>query len=88
MVYRSNSLKFSGDDVVGAEGELTMLGITRPVSLTITRINCIVHPVNKRYLCGADGSALIKRSEFGMTFLSNVIGEDVKIVFGIEIIKE
>ena len=88
MVYRSNNLKFSGDDVVGADGELTMLGITRPVTLTVTRFNCIVHPVNKRQLCGADGTALIKRSEFGMTFLSNVIGEDVKILFGIETIKE
>jgi polyisoprenoid-binding protein YceI len=88
MVYRSNNLKFSGDDVVGADGELTMLGITRPVTLTVTRFNCIVHPVNKRQLCGADGTALIKRSEFGMTFLSNVVGEDVKILFGIETIKE
>jgi polyisoprenoid-binding protein YceI len=88
MVYRSNNLKFSGDDVVGADGELTMLGVTRPVSLTVTLFKCIVHPVNKRQLCGADGAAQIKRSEFGMTFLSHVIGDDVKIMFGIEAIKE
>ncbi len=88
MVFRSNRLKFSGDEIVGADGELTMLGVTRPLSLTLTQFKCIVHPVNKRQLCGADGSGMIKRSEFGMTFLTHVIGEDVKIVFGIETIKE
>jgi polyisoprenoid-binding protein YceI len=88
MVYRSNNLKFAGDDLVSADGELTLLGVTRPVSLNLAQFKCIVHPVNKRQMCGADGSALIKRSEFGMTFLSNVVGDDVKILFGIETIKE
>jgi polyisoprenoid-binding protein YceI len=88
MVYRASSLKFSGEDVVGADGELTWLGVTRPVGLSVTHFKCIVPPVNKRQICGADGTAHIKRSDFGLTGLSNSVGEDVKVTFGIEAIKE
>ena len=88
MVYRAKSLKFSGEDVVGADGELTWLGVTRPVSLNVTHFKCIVNPVNKRQICGADGTAQIKRADFGLTGLSNSIGEEVRLIFGIEAIKE
>lgn len=88
MVYRSKNLKFSGEDLSGADGELTFMGVTKSVSLNVTHFKCIVNPVNKRQLCGADGSAQFKRSDFGLTGLSNSIGEDVKIVFGIEAIKQ
>ena len=87
MVYRSQNLTFSGDDLVGADGELTMVGVTKPVNLTITLFRCIVHPVNKRQLCGADGTARIKRTEFGMTALGSA-GDDVKILFQIEAYKD
>lgn len=88
MVYRSNTLKFSGDDLVGADGELTMLGVSKPVSLTITLFRCIVNPVNKRHVCGADGTARIKRSEFGMAGMTSSAGDDVSILFAIEAYKE
>lgn len=88
MVYRARSLKFSGEDVVGADGELTWMGVTKPVSLDVTHFKCIVHPVNKKQICGADGTAQIKRADFGLTGLSNSIGEDVKVIFGIEAIRE
>ena len=88
MVYRAKSLKFSGEDVVGADGELTWLGVTKPVSLDVTQFKCIVHPVNKRQMCGADGTAQIKRADFGLSGISNSVGEIVKLTFGIEAIKE
>lgn len=88
MVYRAKHLKFSGDDVVGADGELTMLGVTKPLSLNVTYFKCIVHPVNKRQICGADGTAQIKRADFGLTALTNSVGQEVTVRFGIEAIKE
>jgi len=83
MTYRSSKLTFDGDTLVGADGELTLAGITRPVSLAITSFKCRPHPVNKKEQCGADGTARIKRSEFGLNAASSV-GDDVKILFQIE----
>ena len=87
MIYRSKQLKFSGENLVGADGELTLLGVTKPVNLTITSFNCRPHPVNKKEQCGADGTAQIKRSEFGMTNLGSA-GDEVKILFQIEAYKD
>ncbi len=87
MIYRSNKLSFGGDSLSGAEGELTLLGISKPVALTVTSFKCRPHPVNKKEQCGADGSAQIKRSDYGLTATGGT-GDDVKILFQIETFKE
>ena len=86
LIYRSYNLGFSGDNLIGAEGELTLFGVTRPVHLVITSFKCRPHPVNKKDQCGADGTAQIKRSDFGMPAFS--AGDDVKILFQIEAYKD
>ena len=40
MTYKSADLVFDGDNVVGANGEFTMLGVTRPVALKVTSFKC------------------------------------------------
>jgi polyisoprenoid-binding protein YceI len=83
MIYRSKNLKFTADVPTAADGELTLAGVTRPVSLAIASFKCRPHPVNKKPQCGADGSARIKRSDFGLNAQSSV-GDDVHILFQIE----
>ncbi|MEY2687452.1 MAG: hypothetical protein RL375_1650, partial [Pseudomonadota bacterium] len=46
-------------------GDLTLRGATRPVVLDIAWIRCIVHPLFKREVCGADASGSFNRDEFG-----------------------
>lgn len=88
MTFRSENLKFSGDSLVGADGELTLVGVTKPVSLTISSFKCIVNPVTNQETCGADGTAQIKRSDFGLAVSSKTVGDEVKIVFDVEARKE
>jgi len=88
ITFKSNNLKFSGDNLIGADGELTMMGVTKPVSLNVTLFRCIQHPVNKKDLCGADASTAIKRSEWGIKRGAAGIGDDVKISIQIEAYKE
>lgn len=87
MTFRSGKLRFNGDALAGAEGELTLLGVTRPVTLDITSFKCITHPVNKREICGAVAIGTIQRSEFGMTKTSKSISEEVRIYLNIEAIR-
>jgi polyisoprenoid-binding protein YceI len=49
-------------------GELTMHGVTKPVSLRINSFKCIPHPMLKRDYCGADASGHIKRDAFGLDY--------------------
>ena len=67
ITFKSTDVKFDGDRVVAVNGDLTMLGVTRPVSLTVTKFACGASPFNKKPLCGARAATTIKRSEWGMT---------------------
>jgi polyisoprenoid-binding protein YceI len=89
MTYRSADLKFDGDNVVAAAGELTLRGITRPVALAVTGFRCGANPMNKRVLCGGEATATILRSEFGMTWgLPSIVGDEVKITVPFEAARE
>jgi polyisoprenoid-binding protein YceI len=89
MVFKSSKLNFDGDRLVGAEGELTMLGVTRPVTLKVANFVCGDHPINRKAMCGAEVTATIKRSEWGMNYEAPaLVGDDVRITIPVEAYKE
>ena len=67
ITFKSNDLKFDGDRLAAINGELTMVGVTKPVTLTLTHFACGPNPFNKRPMCGGVATATIKRSEWGIT---------------------
>ena len=85
MRYAATDLSFDGDVPVAANGQLTLLGVTKPVTLAIADFRCGTHLVYRRAMCSAEVSATIRRSEFGMTSgLPNVAGDEVRIVIPVE----
>jgi len=66
--YEGSSIEFSGDTPVAVHGKLTLHGVTRPVDLKIASFKCIMHPMLKREVCGADASTEIDRTEFGIGY--------------------
>lgn len=88
MTFKSSNLKFNGDVPVAAEGELTIRGITKPVTLAITSFKCGPNPVAKRDACGADATVTVKRSDFGMTYALPALGDEVKLLVNVEAFKE
>jgi polyisoprenoid-binding protein YceI len=87
MTFKSTAMHFKGDVPASVDGNLTISGVTKPVTLTIDAFNCGANPMNKKEECGADASAQIKRSDFGVKYGIPNIGDDVKLVFEIEAIK-
>lgn len=89
ITFKSNKLVFKGDKVVAAEGEFTLLGVTKPLKIEVHNFKCGEHPMMKgKFLCGANISGVIKRSEFGMTKYVPAISDDVKIDVPIEAYKQ
>ncbi|MGO8755529.1 MAG: YceI family protein [Gallionellaceae bacterium] len=91
ITYKSNSIKFKGDTPSSVDGELTMAGVTKPVTLTIDDFNCgpdPMEPLKKKQKCGAAASAEIKRSDFGIKFGLPAVGDDVKFVLEVEAYKD
>jgi polyisoprenoid-binding protein YceI len=86
--FKASKIVFDGDKPASVPGELTLLGVTKPVTLTVTGFGCGTHPVTKKEVCGADAHATIKRSEFGMTKYLPGISDEVKLVLNVEAFKE
>lgn len=86
--YKSSSVKFKGDTPASVEGKLTLLGVTKPVTLTIDAFKCGANPMNQKQECGAAASAQIKRSDFGMKAFLPGVGDDIRLEFEIEAYKD
>jgi polyisoprenoid-binding protein YceI len=89
MKYTARELVFEGDVPVAAKGELTLLGVTRPVTLAISSFRCGRQFITRRPVCGAEVTGAIKRSEFGMTTgIPAVAGDEVGLVIPVEAVLE
>ena len=81
--FRSNSVKFDGDRPVSITGDLTLKGVTRPVTLTVTSFKHAPNMMKKDSI-GANATATIKRSEFQMSKYSPMVSEEVTLTIAIE----
>lgn len=82
-------LVFKGDTPASVDGQLTLHGVTKPVTLTINKFKCMINPMTKKEVCGADASATFKRSDFGVSY-GDAYGfnMDVKLAIQVEAVKQ
>lgn len=67
---------FTGDKPTAVKGELTLRGVTKPLTLELKSFNCIEHPYYKKPVCGADAEARFDRADYGMTqYTDNGMGK-------------
>lgn len=88
MNFRSDKLLFDGDRVVGADGQFTLLGVTRPLHVSVEHFRCAPNPMTKAPTCGGDVRARIRRSDFGMTKFIPLVGDEVDIKVPFEATKQ
>jgi polyisoprenoid-binding protein YceI len=84
LTYKADKLVFDGDKLARVEGNLTLLGVTRPVTLTVTNFRGGKNPMVGKDEYGANAVAHIKRSDFGMTAYLPAIADDVTLNLTIE----
>ena len=65
-------------------GDLTIKGITKPVTLQVTSFHCGDHPMAKVPACGANATASIKRSDYGMSFALPAVPDEIGLEIEIE----
>ena len=79
ITFRSTKVSFGAELPSGVEGNFTMMGVTKPVSLTFERFKCITNPFNKKDRCGGNAVGRIKRSDFGMKYGGANIGDEITL---------
>ena len=85
--FKSTKVVFDGDKPSAIEGNLTIKGVTKPVTLKVTHFVSTAHPMLKKPAIGADASTVIKRSEFNAGKFAPNVGDDVTISLAVEAIK-
>jgi len=86
IAYKSTKLNFEGEKLVSVDGNLTIKGITKPITLTVTSFRCATHPMLKKNACGANATAKINRSAFNAGKFVPYVGDEVTLTFAIEAI--
>lgn len=85
ITYKGRLVDFKNGAPTRVDGHLTLHGVTKPVTLTINEFLCKPHPVSKKEFCGADASATVDRSEFGVSFGQSMgFKQDVKLEIQVE----
>ena len=88
ITYKSTKLNFAGDKLASVDGNLTIKGVTKPVTLTVTSFQCMPHPMLKKDACGANATAKVLRSAFNAGKYAPHVGDEVTLTFAVEAVKE
>lgn len=86
--FKANEIAFAGDAPSSVKGDLTIKGVTKPVTLKITSFHCADHPMKKVPACGADATAQIKRSDFGLGQYAPNVSDEIPLVIEVEAMKK
>jgi len=88
ITFKSTSVKFDGDKPVELVGNLTIKGVTKAVTLTVTGFQSKVHPMRKKDAIGANAVTKIKRSDFGISKFVPYVSDEVTLSIPVEAYKE
>ena len=86
--FKSTKVIFEGDKPAKIEGNLTLKGVTKPVTLTVTDFKTAPHPMLKKEAIGANATTTVKRTDFNMGKNVPYVGDEVRIDIGLEAIQQ
>jgi len=66
--YKGKLVKFVGDAPTEVEGTFTLHGVAKPLTLKIVQFKCMINPMMKKEVCGADAKATLNRSDYGVSY--------------------
>lgn len=86
ITFKSTRMTLDGDEP-SMSGNLTIKGVTRPVTLAITYFQCMQDPAFRVDACGANATVTIKRSDFNMGKHAFLVSNDITLNLAIKAVK-
>jgi polyisoprenoid-binding protein YceI len=84
ITFETTGVEVTGEDTAQLTGDLTMLGVTRPVTLDVVLNAMGDHPFQDKTVAGFTATGTVDRTEFGMTYGAPAVGEQVEITIEME----
>ena len=82
--FRSTRVEKTGADALSVTGDLSLHGVTRPVTLAVKVMKVGEHPMKKVPMLGFDATATIKRSDFGVDRMVPAVGDEIELHIAVE----
>jgi polyisoprenoid-binding protein YceI len=77
--FKATTIKLTGKRTADITGDLTLRGVTKPVTVAATFNQAGVNPVDRTYSLGFAGKAKIKRTDFGVSAYAPALGDEVTL---------
>lgn len=84
MTFKSTKVEITGENTANVTGDLTLLGVTKPVTLMVTHNKTGKHPMKSVMATGFSATGTLKRSDFGMGYGIPMVGDDVTLIIEAE----
>jgi polyisoprenoid-binding protein YceI len=84
ITFKSKSVSKADGDAYEVQGDLTLHGVTRPVTAKVTRTGTMHDQRSGGNRIGLDTTFTIKRSEFGMQNMLQMLGDEIQITVDVE----
>jgi polyisoprenoid-binding protein YceI len=85
--FKSTAVSKAGDDKFEVKGDLTLHGVTRPISFVLEKIGEGAGMKPGEVRSGWETTLDLKRSDYGVNGLQGPVGDDVHLIFSFEAIK-
>jgi len=84
MTFKSTKVEMQSNTTAQMTGDLTMLGVTKPVTLAVTLNKCGAHPMTSAPTCGFSARGNLKRSDWGMKSYVPMVSDEVQLRIEVE----
>ena len=79
IAFVSTSLRPTGKNVGEMDGELTIHGVTKPVTLSVTFNGGAPNPLTSRHTLGFSATGHFSRADFGLSHWYPAVGNEVRV---------
>ncbi|MBW8329412.1 MAG: YceI family protein [Thiobacillus sp.] len=86
ITFKSTRMTLAGDQP-SLSGNLTIKGVTRPVTLAVSNFQCMQDPTFRVDACAAQATVTIKRSDFNMGKHAFLVSNDITLNLAIKAVK-
>jgi polyisoprenoid-binding protein YceI len=87
MIFKSTKITRTGDTTADVTGDLTLHGVTKPLTLKVTLNKLGENPMSKKVMAGFSATGTLKRSDLGITTYLPAIGDDVTLMISSEAVR-
>ncbi|MBS0124206.1 YceI family protein [Thetidibacter halocola] len=87
VTFTSTAITVTGDNTADITGDLTLNGVTKPVTLSAKLNQEMDHPMEGKPWAGFDATATLLRSDFNVGAFAPFVSDEVQVMISIEAMK-